>query len=338
MQPLLNKTTTSKTKRNNEAPNKSSQQAFRETKKKQELSQSSMEKQITYGDTEIMLPKATEDYGMQYQKNQPTPMARKRLRLERRNKTQCKWNHLQPDLMRLVTNKLNYEEQICVRATCKNWNSIKQSSNDFIHDMPLSTIEIILMKIAHDRFKEFFNFLICWIKGQTKKTVKALLDHIPIQELYHWGHDMRRPNESMFTYFMAMAQQLELSEKGHMLFLLFKNMFDIYFLPEKREDAVNAIIIMITSPETKHAITGMIMALKKIGGQIYPDTIFDALSGAPICNAHLPNGDNHYQPDGYPVHPDQIDDYTCVKCKVALLMGCLSAYLIESIDYYLDLY
>ncbi|KAK1379206.1 hypothetical protein POM88_025950 [Heracleum sosnowskyi] len=162
---------------------------------------------------------------------------------------------------------------------------------------------------------------------------------------------MRRPNESMFTYFMAMAQQLgnmdaefywvcksvvlrnhvyydilqysykiieELSEKGHMLSLLFKNMFDIYFLPEKREDDVNAIIIMITSPETKHAITGMIMALKKIGGQIYPDTIFDALSGVPICNAHLPNDDNHYQPDGYPVHPDQIDDYTCVKCKVAV--------------------
>ncbi|KAK1360494.1 hypothetical protein POM88_044968 [Heracleum sosnowskyi] len=105
----------------------------------------------------------------------------------------------------------------------------------------------------------------------------------------------------------------ELSEKGHMLSLLFKNMFDIYFLPEKREDVVNAIIIMNTSPETKHAITGMIMALKKISGEIYPDTIFDALSGAPIYNAHLPNDDNHYQPDGYPVHPDQIDDYTCVK-------------------------
>ncbi|KAK1372316.1 F-box domain-containing protein [Heracleum sosnowskyi] len=308
---------------------------------------------------------------LHYQNTPQTPRAKKRQKIESRNKTLFKWNHLPPDLMRLVTDKLNYEERICLRATCKNWNAIKQSVNDIIHDMPLSSIALILMKTANARFKEFFDFLIFWIKGQTQKTVKDLLDHIPIQELYHWGHDMRRPNESMFTYFMAMAQRLgnmdaefywvcksvvlrnhvyydileysykiikDLSEKGHMLSLLFKNMIDIYFFPQKRENAVNAIIFMITLPETKQKIPGMIMALKKIGGQIYPDTIFDALSGTPICTAHLPSEDTHYQPDGYPAHPDQMDDFTCLQCKVALLMGCLSAYLAESIDFYLDLY
>ncbi|KAK1402510.1 F-box domain-containing protein [Heracleum sosnowskyi] len=297
--------------------------------------------------------------------------ATKRQRLQRNDKTLFKWNHLPQDLMRLVTNKLNYEERVCLRATCKNWNAVKHSAIDFIHDIPLGSIALILMKTANTGFKNFFNFLIYWIRGQTQKIIKALLNHVPIQELYHWGHGVHRPEESMFTYFMTMAQRLgnmdaefywvcksvvlrnhvyydileysykiieDLSKKGHMLSLLFKNMFDIYFLPGKRQDAVNAIIIMITSPETNNAITGMIMALKKIGGQIYPDTIFDALSGTPICNAQVPNNDNHYQPDGYPVHPDQIDDYTCPNCKVALLMGCLSAYLIDSIDYYLDLF
>ncbi|WOH08697.1 hypothetical protein DCAR_0728142 [Daucus carota subsp. sativus] len=189
-----------------------------------------------------------------------------------------------------------------------------------------------------------------------------------------WNHlpaDLLRPDESMFTYFMTMAQRLgnqdaefywvcksvvlrnhvcydildisykiiqDLSTRGHMLSSLFKNMMDIYFFPKKRRHAVTAIAQMITTPTTRPQISSMILALKKIGGHIYPDTIFDKLSGSPICNAQIPNEDNHYTPDGYPVHPDQMDDFTCLHCKVVLLMGCLSAYLTQSIDFYLHLF
>ncbi|KAL1817353.1 hypothetical protein DCAR_0728163 [Daucus carota subsp. sativus] len=281
------------------------------------------------------------------------------------------WNHLPPDLLRLVLNRLNYQERVCLRATCKNWNSILYSATDLIHDIPLRTVALILMKTSSERFKHFFNFLIFWIKDQNDATVRALLNHIPIHQLYQWGHVINRPDESMFTYFMTMAQRLgnldaefywvcksvvlrnhvcydvldisykiiqDLSTRGHMLSYLFKNMMDIYFFPKKRSDAVTAIAQMITTPTTKPKISGMILALKKIGGHIYPDTIFENLTGPPICNAQLPNEDNHYTPDGYPVHPDQMDEFTCLRCKVALLMGCLSAYLTQSIDLYLDLF
>ena len=227
------------------------------------------------------------------------------------------------------------------------------------------------MKTSSERFKHFFNFLIFWIKDQNDATVRALLNHIPIHQLYQWGHVINKPDESMFTYFMTMAQRLgnldaefywvcksvvlrnhvcydvldisykiiqDLSTRGHMLSYLFKNMMDIYFFPKKRSDAVTAIAQMITTPMTKPKISGMILALKKIGGHIYPDTIFEKLTGSPICNAQLLNKDNHYTPDGYPVHPDQMDEFTCLHCKVALLMGCLSAYLTQSIDLYLDLF
>ena len=79
-------------------------------------------------------------------------------------------------------------------------------------------------------------------------------------------------------------------------------------------------------------------SLKKIGGHIYPNTIFDKLSGSPICNAQFSNEDNHYKSDGYPVHLDQMDEFTCLLGKVALLMGCLSPYFTQSIDFYLDLF
>ena len=84
---------------------------------------------------------------------------------------------------------------------------------------------------------------------------------------------------------------------------------------------------MITTPTTKPKISSMILALKKIGGHIYSDTIFDKLNESPICNAQFSNEDNHYKSDEYPVHPDQMDEFTYFQCKVALLMGCLSAYL-----------
>ena len=281
------------------------------------------------------------------------------------------WNHLPADLLRLVIDRLNYQERVRLRATCKNWNFIRYSATDLIHDIPLRTVALILMKTSTERFKPFFNFLIFWIKYQNDATVRALLEQIPIHELYHWGHVINRPDESMFTYFMTMAQRLgnhdaefywvcksvvlrnhvcydildisykiiqDLSTRGHMLSSLFKNMMDIYFFPKKRRHPVTAIAQMITMPTTRPQISSMILALKKIGGHIYPDTIFDNLSGSPICNAHFSNEDNHYTPDGYPVHPDQMDDFTCLQCKVALLMGCLSAYLTPSIDFYLDLF
>lgn len=131
---------------------------------------------------------------------------RKRRRLQTNSTPLFKWSDLPPDLIRLVMNKLNYEQWVYLRATCKNWNDIQTLKNDLVHDMPLQSIALILMKITNNRFRNFFNFLIFWIRDQTQKTVKALLDHIPIQELYHWGHDVHRPNESMFTYFMTMAQ------------------------------------------------------------------------------------------------------------------------------------
>ena len=74
------------------------------------------------------------------------------------------WNHLPADLLRLVTNRLNYQERVCLRATCKNWNFIKYSANDLIHGIPLRIVALILMKISSGRFKNFFNFLILWIK------------------------------------------------------------------------------------------------------------------------------------------------------------------------------
>lgn len=116
------------------------------------------------------------------------------------------------------------------------------------------------------------------------------------------------------------------------------NLLDIYFFPKKRQDAVNIIINMITSPGTNNMIHGMIKSLQTIAGEIYPETIFGPLSGKPICTNSYPNEDKHYQSDGYPVLPQQMNDYTCLKCKVALLFGCLSAYHTSSLHYDLNWY
>lgn len=107
---------------------------------------------------------------------------------------------------------------------------------------------------------------------------------------------------------------------------------------KKRQDAVNIIINMITSPGTNNMIHGMIKSLQTIAGEIYPETIFGPLSGKPICTHSYPNEDKHYQSDGYPVLPQQMNDYTCLRCKVALLFGCLSAYHTSSLHYDLNWY
>lgn len=39
-------------------------------------------------------------------------------RLQKKDKILFKWSHLPPDLMRLVTSKLNYQEQVNLCATC----------------------------------------------------------------------------------------------------------------------------------------------------------------------------------------------------------------------------
>ncbi|KAK1370144.1 hypothetical protein POM88_036236 [Heracleum sosnowskyi] len=114
-----------------------------------------------------------------------------------------------------------------------------------------------------------------------------------------------------------------ISAKGHLISILFKNMLDIYFFPEKRKDGVTALINMITTPGIKNTITGMIMALRSIADEIYPEAIFGPLS-TPICNYSHRIEDKQYEPDGYPVNPEQIDEYTCLECKVTLLFGCLS--------------
>ncbi|KAK1405314.1 hypothetical protein POM88_004919 [Heracleum sosnowskyi] len=126
-----------------------------------------------------------------------------------------------------------------------------------------------------------------------------------------------------------------ISKRGHLISVLFKNMLDIYFFPEKRKGAVTALINMITNPGTKKTITGMIMALRSIAEEIYPETMFGPLSGTPICGYSHRIEDKKYKPDGYPVCPEQIDEYTCLECKVALLFGCLSAYLTSSFHLHL---
>lgn len=279
------------------------------------------------------------------------------------------WNNLSPDILRLVISRLNYEERICFRAVCKGWNFIKNSTNDFFHDIPLNAVVAILMILAINRFQDFFNFYIYWIKDQTDATIKALLDQIHVQQLNLWGNKVYRPQESMFTYFMNMSQRLgnndvefywasksiilrnhinhdildysytiikQISERGHMISILFKNMLDIYFFPNKRKDAVTSIINMITTPRTEKTIIAMIMALRSIADEIYPETIFGPLTGTPICSYSHQIEHNHYQPDGYPVIPDKIYEYACMECKVAVLFGCLSTYLTSNLDFHLS--
>ncbi|KAK1383670.1 F-box domain-containing protein [Heracleum sosnowskyi] len=289
-------------------------------------------------------------------------------RAKRHIKSIRQWNHLSPDLLGLVIDKLNYEERIRFRVVCKGWNIVKISTNNFCHDIPLNAIVEILMTLATINFQEFFNFYIYWIKGQTDTTIKALLNQIPIQRLYQWGNQIYRQQQRMFTYFMNMSQRLgnddaefywvsrsiilrhhnyydilecsytiikSISKRGHLISVLFKNMLDIYFFPEKRKGAVTALINMITNPGTKKTITGMIMALRSIAEEIYPETMFGPLSGTPICGYSHRIEDKKYKPDGYPVCPEQIDEYTCLECKVALLFGCLSAYLTSSFHLHL---
>lgn len=93
-------------------------------------------------------------------------------------------------------------------------------------------------------------------------------------------------------------------------------MLDIYFFPEKREDDVTVLINMISSPGTKNTMTVIIMSLKSIVGEIYSETVFGPLSGMHICTFSYPNEDNYYQSHGYPAHPEKVNDYTCLKCKV----------------------
>lgn len=267
--------------------------------------------------------------------------------------------------------RLNHEQRIIFHAVCKGWKLIKKTANDLVHDIPLNVISTILMKLAEHTFRDFFNFYICWSKGQTERTVKVLLDQIPIQKLYHWGYKVNKPKESMFAYFMTMSQHLgnndaefyfaskniilrnhihydnleysftsikNMSARGNMISMLFQNMLDIYFFPVKRQDAVVALINMIMTPGTKKIIIDKIMVLRSIAAEIYPETMFGPISGTPICNYSHQIEDNHYESDGYPVHPEQIDDYTCLPCKIALLFGCLSAYLTPSLHFHLNLY
>ena len=88
----------------------------------------------------------------------------------------------------------------------------------------------------------------------------------------------------------------------------------------------------------EYKIFGMMVALNIIAEEIYSKTLFGPLEGPPICICPYPSEDNHYLSDGYPVKPEQIHDYPCLKCKVTLLFGCLSAYLTPSIHFHLDFY
>ena len=69
----------------------------------------------------------------------------------------------------------------------------------------------------------------------------------------------------------------------------------------------------------------MMVALNTITEEIYVEIVFGPLEGTPICICLYPSEDNHYLPDGYSVKPEQIHDYACLKCKVDVLFGCLSA-------------
>ncbi|KAK1379978.1 hypothetical protein POM88_026722 [Heracleum sosnowskyi] len=111
--------------------------------------------------------------GIHHKRTHKSPAKRKVKRI-------YQWNDLSPDLLRLVIDKLNYEERIRFRVVCKGWSFIETSSSDFIHDIPLNVVAI-LMRLSVTRFKDFFNFYIYWMKGQTDTTTKALLDQIPIQ-------------------------------------------------------------------------------------------------------------------------------------------------------------
>lgn len=227
-------------------------------------------------------------------------------RIRRRgNSSFSSCHNLPTDLLILVINRLNYEDCIHFRAVCKGWRAIQKSTCATVLDIPLQDISTILIILGKDSFKDLLSFFICWIKGQNDRTINALLDLTPIQELYHCGYSQNRPDESMFTYFMTMSQRLgnkdaefywasksiifrnhvnhdifdysyqiikSLSTKGHTISVLFKNMLDIYFFPKKRTTAVTILINLITSPETRDKIFGMMMALNTIAEEIYPET------------------------------------------------------------------
>ncbi|XP_017221595.2 uncharacterized protein LOC108198351 isoform X1 [Daucus carota subsp. sativus] len=114
---------------------------------------------------------------------------KKEHRIKRKdNSSFSQWHNLATDLLILVINKLNYEDCIYLRAVCKGWRVIQKSTCATILDIPLQGIAAILIILGKDSFKDFFSFFICWIKGQNDRTIKALLDLTPIQELYHWGY------------------------------------------------------------------------------------------------------------------------------------------------------
>ena len=247
-------------------------------------------------------------------------------RIKRRdNSSFSQWHNLATDLLILVINRLNYEDCIHVRAVCKGWRAIHKSTCATVLAIPLQGISAILIILGKDSFKDLFNFFICWIKGQNDRTIKALLDLTPLQEIYHWGYSRNRPDESMFTYFMTMAQRLgnkdaefywasksiifrnrvnhdifdysyqiikSLSMKGHTISVLFKNMLDIYFFPKKKKTAVIIPINLITSPETRGKIFGMMVALNTIAEEIYLEITFGPLEGTPICMCPYPSEDN----------------------------------------------
>ncbi|KAL8106848.1 hypothetical protein AgCh_023586 [Apium graveolens] len=81
--------------------------------------QHSVKTTITNGSAKLLLPKKNREYDMRYPKTPTRPT--KRQRLKRNNITFSNWCHLPPDLLKLVANKLNYEQRVSLRATCKNW-------------------------------------------------------------------------------------------------------------------------------------------------------------------------------------------------------------------------
>ena len=80
--------------------------------------------------------------------------------------------------------------------------------------------------------------------------------------------------------------------KGHTISVLFKNMLDIYFFPKKKKTAVIIPINLITSPETRGKIFGMMVALNTIAEEIYLEITFGPLEGTPICMCPYPSEDN----------------------------------------------
>lgn len=226
-----------------------------------------------------------------------------------------------------------------------------------LHELPLHLIIIIMQKISSQNFLNFFNFFLAWSATKRQPTIQMLLDNYPIDELYFWGHDIHRPHETMFLRFMKISRYLKnkdatfylvfksimirryeefkdfggayeelesLSMNNHTKSMLLKSLLDVYYFPDKRHVAVATIINLATNCMTRIQIPRMITTFKTITRAIYPDTMFDQILSPPICNKYNTLEEKHYKPDGMPIYSQEINNFSCNYCKVAIIFACLT--------------